>query len=78
MTNRRVFDKRAVYEIQVMGVLDQTWTDWFDGLRISTQGDETWLRGEVADQAALLGVLAKITNLGLTLLVVKRKMEVEP
>ena len=77
MTNGSAFDKRSVYEIRVIGILDPTWSDWFDGFKISSQGNETWLRGEVADQAALLGLLSKIANLGLTLVVLKRNMEDE-
>ena len=77
MTNGHAFDQRSIYEIQVIGVLDQTWADWFDGFRIQSRGDGTWLRGEVADQAALLGLLSKIVNLGLTLVWIKRKMEDE-
>ena len=77
MTNGRAFDKRTVYEIRVIGVLDQTWSYWFDGFRITCRDDETWLRGEVSDQAALLGLLAKIVNLGLTLVMVKRKVRHE-
>ncbi len=77
MTNGRSFDKEAVYEIRVMGKLDQTWSDWFDGFRITNQDDETVLVGAVTDQAALLGLLAKISNLGLPMITVKRKMEKE-
>jgi len=77
MANGSAFDERRVYEIRVIGVLDQTWADWFDGFGIHSQGNETCLRGEVADQAALLGLLTKIVNLGLTLVWVKRKMEEE-
>ena len=77
MTNGSTFDKQTVYEIRVIGFLDQTWADWFDGFKIDNQGNETCLHGEVVDQAALLGLLSKITNLGLTLVWVKRKMEGE-
>ncbi len=77
MTNGHAFDQRTAYEIRVIGILDQTWVDWFDGFKIDSQKNETWLQGEVADQAALLGLLSKIVNLGLTLVWVKRKMEDE-
>ena len=73
MTNRREFDKQGVYEIRVKGILDRKWSDWFDGFTITPQGnDETLLTGPVADQAALHGLLAKIRDLGLPLLSVKR------
>jgi len=73
MSNSREFDRRGIYEIRVKGTLDEQWSDWFNGLTIISQGaDETVLIGEVLDQAALHGVLAKIRDLGLPLLLVKR------
>ena len=55
------------------GNLDQKWSDWFDGLTITPQAnDATILTGPVADQAALHGLLGKIRDLGLPLLLVKR------
>jgi len=72
MTSGREFDKPAVYHISVKGNLDQKWSDWFDGFTITPQGDdETLLIGPVADQAALHGLLAKIRDLGLPILLVK-------
>jgi hypothetical protein len=61
------------YEIRVNGVLDCGWSAWFDGLRVA--GDErgqTTIAGAVADQAALHGLLAKVRDLGLELLEVRR------
>ena len=73
MTNGRKFDKPATYEIRVKGYLDRTWSDWFEGLTIVPQGnDECLLTGRVVDQSALHGLLAKISNLGLPLLLVRR------
>ena len=73
MTNGRRFDKPGVYHIQVKGILDQKWLDWFDGFTILPQpDDETLLVGTVKDQAALHGLLAKIRDLGLPLLTVQR------
>ena len=61
------------YSILVQGYLDQERSSWFDGLTITyTTGGETILSGSIADQAALHGVLAKIRDLGLSLLEVKR------
>lgn len=73
MSNGREFDREDVYDIKVKGVLDQQWRDWFDGFSITPQADDqTLLSGRVADQAALHGVLAKIRDLGLPLLLVRR------
>ena len=72
MSDDRVSDSEVVYEIRVLGKLDPSWSDWFDGLRISYQNDETLFVGVVADQAALLGILTKIGHLNLILLSVNR------
>ena len=73
MTSRREFDEPAIYQINVKGHLDPKWADWFDGLEFVPQtNDETLLVGLVADQTALYGMLAKVRDLGLPLLAVKR------
>jgi hypothetical protein len=72
MTDGREFDKPGIYQIRVKEVLDEKWSDWFDGLTIAPQDDETLLTGPVRDQAALHGLLAKVRDLGLPLLSVKR------
>ena len=78
MTNCREFDEQGEYQIRVKGVLDQKWSDWFDGFAITLQAnDETLLTGPVADQAALHGLLAKIRDLGLPLLLVQRVDQAE-
>lgn len=77
MTNGRSFDKKAYYQIRVLGTLDPTWSDWFDRLKIQCLEGETLLTGFIEDQAALLGILTKITGLGLTLIMVKRKEEMD-
>lgn len=62
-----------IYQIYVQEMLDSTWTDWFDGLSITTvPGGKTLLYGPVIDQAALNGLLNKIHHLNLTLLSVHR------
>jgi hypothetical protein len=60
------------YEIRVVGSLPPQWRDWFDGLVINTENGETLLRGPVADQAALFGLLKKIRDLGLPLVSVRQ------
>jgi hypothetical protein len=62
----------ARYEIRVAQVLDGQWAAWFGGLQISGHGEETVISGLLADQAALHGVLAKIRDLGLCLISVRR------
>jgi hypothetical protein len=73
MTNGRAFDQPATYRIRVQGRLDPQWSDWFDGFTVQAEPDgQTTLVGRVADQPALHGILAKISNLTLPLLLVER------
>jgi hypothetical protein len=73
MSSSRTFDQPATYRICVQGRLDPQWSDWFDGFTIVAEpGDRTVLTGRVADQPALYGILAKIRNLTLPLLLVER------
>jgi hypothetical protein len=67
------YDDYAIYQIKVKGILDERWSDWFDGMSITPHSTEnTILTGAIRDQAALHGLLNKIRDLGLTLLSVKR------
>ncbi|MBN1810239.1 MAG: hypothetical protein JXA14_00225 [Anaerolineae bacterium] len=69
--------ERRRYEIRVEGHLAADWSDWFEGLTIRQEANgETTLSG-LLDQAALHGVLAKIRDLGLTLVAVNRSMQGE-
>jgi hypothetical protein len=57
------------YEIRLRGCLDPRWSDWFDGLALTTATDgTTTLRGPVTDQAALHGLLQRLRDLGLPLI----------
>ena len=61
------------YEIRVNGVLGSGWSAWFDGLQLTSDDrGQTTIAGPIADQAALHGLLAKIRDLGLELLEVRR------
>jgi hypothetical protein len=63
----------ARYEIRVEGALDPGWSAWFDGLQVSSgERGETTIAGPVTDQAALHGLLAKIRDLALPLISVRR------
>ena len=64
------------YEIRIRGCLGATMRRAFPGLRAQIQGQDTLLRGDVADQAALHGVLAQVEALGLELLEVRRRPDV--
>ena len=57
------------YEIRMKGHLADRWAVWFDGMTLTRQADgTTLLRGPVADQSALHGLLRKVSDLGLPLL----------
>jgi hypothetical protein len=62
----------ARYEIRVRGQLGTTMLRAFPTLHADRRGGDTLLRGAVADQAALHGVLAQIEALGLELLELRR------
>ena len=57
------------YEIRLKGHLGTRWAAWFDGLSIAHGSDgTTTIYGQVADQAALHGLLQKVRDLGLPLI----------
>jgi hypothetical protein len=65
-----------VYQIRIKSHLGRQWTDWFGGLSITLEDNgDTLLTGPVVDQAALHGLLRKVRDLGLPLILV---MCVEP
>ena len=64
--------KSTCYQIHIRGKLDPKWSEWFAGFSITHTNGETVLEGAVADQSALYGILAKIHDLGLTLISVEK------
>jgi len=66
------FDHPTKYQIQVEGVLDEDWRDWFEAVELSVEGNITTLTGEIPDQPALYGLILKLRNLGLKLLSVQQ------
>lgn len=63
---------KQIYEIRVEGLLGNSWKSWFEGLTIRhLECEQTLLTGSL-DQAMLRGILAKIGDLGLTLVSVQR------
>lgn len=66
-------NRPRVYEIRIDGLIPDTWSGWLEGLAIEPAFDgETMLKGELPDQAALLGVLSKIHSLNLKIIAVTR------
>jgi hypothetical protein len=57
-----------IYQLRVVGHLDDRWSTWFGEFTIAPCDDGTCtLTGVVADQAQLHGVLARLRDLGATL-----------
>ena len=76
MANERNVGQPLVYQIRLKGHLGPRWTDWFEGLTLTpADNGDTLLTGQVADQAALHGLLKKVRDLGMPLISVVR---VEP
>jgi RimJ/RimL family protein N-acetyltransferase len=68
----------TTYEIRVDGHLDDHWSDWL-ALAITLNQDGTsTLRGPVADQAQLHGVLAGLRDIGAILLELRSRPDEEP
>ncbi len=59
----------SFFEILVRGQLDESWSDWLEGLEMKLlDNGEMILSGYIRDQAALMGILNKLYGLNLTLL----------
>lgn len=68
----------GVYEIKIKGHLDDHWKPWFEGMVLQyemnarQEQEYTLITGPVADQPALHGLLAKIRDLNLILISVRK------
>jgi hypothetical protein len=69
-------DKSTFYHFRVKGHLDETLAGWFEDMTVSNleEGDAL-LAGFLPDQAALQGILKRISDLGLTLISVNAVTE---
>ena len=57
------------FEIHVRGQLDESWSDWLEGMDVTLlENGEMILTGYIVDQAALMGTLNILYGLNLTLL----------
>jgi len=58
----------GLFEIRVKGQLNSRWSEWLEGLEVKLlENGEMILFGPIVDQAALIGVLNKLSRLNLTL-----------
>ncbi len=59
----------AIYEIRIFGELPEHWFDWFDNFTVTSDEEGiTNLKGYVADQSALYGVIARLGQLNLKII----------
>lgn len=70
-------DRPMTYQIKVKGKLDESWSDWLEGMAVMYESGNdgtgvTTLTGVVKDQAALHGILNRIRDLNILLLSVQR------
>jgi hypothetical protein len=66
----------STYRIRINGHLDTSWSDRLSGMTVSTIGEKdspetTTLEGRLIDQAALMGVLNTLYDLGFPLVSVE-------
>ncbi len=65
-------DQPGVYQIRLRGQLDERWAGWFDDMAVTPAEDgDTLLTGPAQDQAALLGLIRKVRDLGIPLVSVQ-------
>ena len=66
------------YQIRIKGHLGRQWTDWFSGLAITLEDNgDTLLTGLIVDQAALHGLLRKVRDLGMPLISVSSRSQLQ-
>ena len=74
MSSGTARDEPGEYEVRVGRHLDDRWGEWFGDLTMTREPDgTTTLRGPVADQAALHGLLQRLRDLGIPLISVTRE-----
>lgn len=66
---------KGLIEIKVHGHLDEKWEDWFDGMEITHEKDNTILSGYIKDEAFMHGILNLIRDLNLKLISVNPVIE---
>lgn len=70
--NNEIPEGTYTYEIRIGGKLRETWSNWFENMKITYEKGATVLTGKVVDEAALRGILSRIWDLNLILISVRR------
>ena len=70
--DKPTLDRLTTYQIQVPGELDESWSDWIQGMTMAVEsegeGPAVITLTGAFDQAALHGLRKKVRNLGMPLL----------
>jgi hypothetical protein len=82
LEDRLTNNSSATYRILIAGSIQDSWEEWFGGMRILCQHSAgrspiTSLTGVVQDQARLRGILNKLWDLNLVIISVNRMDEEE-
>ena len=64
-------DQPGIYRIKIQGRLSRRLQDRFDEMAVSVDGPITTFTGKIADQSALYGLVARVRDLGLPLILVE-------
>ena len=67
--SRSRLEEPALYRISILGTLEKKWSDYYGGMTIEHESDPkrgamSILTGRLADQAALIGVLNSLYDIG--------------
>lgn len=65
-------ESRQTFRFTVEGTVAGSLLNWFSDMDCSSENDRTIITGEMADQAAVYGMIARIRDLGLTLIKMER------
>ncbi len=67
----------VLYQITIEGAIHEEWSDWMNGMLISTpngacESQATVLTAQVIDQSALRGLICRLWDLNLTIISIFR------
>jgi hypothetical protein len=62
------FYEPRLYRIRLIGRLDNTWAEWFEGMSFGYDENSTILEGEITDNSSLHSILNRIHDLNLTII----------
>lgn len=69
MENKQNSQKSGIYTIRIRGTIDERHLRWFEEVQMSSlPHGETLIKGRMADQSALFGILNRLRDLNLKLL----------